>query len=63
MIIDQQTKPPNPDTPSQVSLFFEKAFAEHDQGMAAAIACVLLVIILILSGIQFALQKRWVHYE
>lgn len=63
MMIDQQTNPAYPDSRSLVSLFFEKAFVDHNQGMAAAIACVLLVIILILSGIQFALQKRWVHYE
>lgn len=48
---------------SLVSLFYQRGFLENDLGSAAAIACVLLVIILVLSAIQFRLQRRWVHYE
>ncbi|WP_230206458.1 carbohydrate ABC transporter permease [Microbacterium gorillae] len=46
-----------------VFLFYQKGFIQHDQGAAAAIAFVLLIIILILTVLQFSLQKKWVHYE
>lgn len=48
---------------SLVSLFYTRGFLQNDLGAAAAIACVLLVIILVLSAIQFRLQRKWVHYE
>jgi multiple sugar transport system permease protein len=34
----------------------------NDRGYAAAIVMVLLLIIGILTAVQFRLQKRWVHY-
>ncbi|MCW3844579.1 sugar ABC transporter permease [Micromonospora yasonensis] len=43
-------------------LFYQKAFVEHDLGFGAAIAFVLLGFILVMTFIQFRLQKRWVHY-
>lgn len=43
-------------------LFYQKAFVEHDLGFGAAIAFVLLALILVMTLIQFRLQKRWVHY-
>ncbi|MCW3816017.1 sugar ABC transporter permease [Micromonospora sp. DR5-3] len=43
-------------------LFYQKAFVEHDLGFGAAIAFVLLGFILVMTLIQFRLQKRWVHY-
>ncbi|MEV0993611.1 sugar ABC transporter permease [Nonomuraea sp. NPDC050202] len=46
-----------------VYLFFEKAFVHNQRGLAAAIAVLLLGLILVLTAIQFRLQKRWVHYE
>ena len=46
-----------------VSLFYETGFIRNQRGLAAAIALVLMVIILILTAIQFRLQRRWVHYE
>ncbi|HEY2555567.1 MAG TPA: sugar ABC transporter permease [Diaminobutyricibacter sp.] len=46
-----------------VSLFYEVGFIRNQRGVAAAIAIVLMVIILILTAIQFRLQRRWVHYE
>lgn len=45
-----------------VFLFFERAFVDNDKGYAAAIAFVLLLVILLLTVIQFRVQKRWVHY-
>ncbi|UBU16586.1 carbohydrate ABC transporter permease [Nonomuraea gerenzanensis] len=46
-----------------VYLFFEKAFVHNQRGLAAAIAVLLLGLILVLTAIQFRLQKKWVHYE
>ncbi|MEU6263604.1 carbohydrate ABC transporter permease [Saccharopolyspora shandongensis] len=43
-------------------LFYEKSFIEHDLGFGAAIAFVMLAFILVVTIIQFRLQKRWVHY-
>ncbi|GAA0929755.1 sugar ABC transporter permease [Nonomuraea longicatena] len=46
-----------------VYLFYEKGFVQNQRGMAAAIAVLLLGLILVLTAIQFRLQKKWVHYE
>ncbi|MGN9785277.1 carbohydrate ABC transporter permease [Nonomuraea sp. ZG12] len=46
-----------------VYLFFEKGFVQNQRGLAAAIAVLLLGLILVLTVIQFRLQKKWVHYE
>jgi multiple sugar transport system permease protein len=46
-----------------VYLFYEAAFVQFKQGYAAAIAIVLLVIIMIVTAIQFSLQKKWVVYD
>ncbi|MFC7392073.1 carbohydrate ABC transporter permease [Scopulibacillus cellulosilyticus] len=46
-----------------VYLFYHAAFVINDKGYGAAIAVVLLIIILIITAIQFKLQKKWVHYE
>ncbi|GAA1939236.1 carbohydrate ABC transporter permease [Kitasatospora viridis] len=43
-------------------LFFEKAFVEHDTGFGAAVAFVLVAFVVLVTVIQFRLQKRWVHY-
>jgi multiple sugar transport system permease protein len=45
-----------------VYLFYQKAFVQYDQGYAAAIAIVLLMIIMAATAIQFRLQRRWVFY-
>ncbi|MFI6390559.1 carbohydrate ABC transporter permease [Nonomuraea sp. NPDC050547] len=45
-----------------VYFFFEQGFVQNQRGYAAAIAVVLLGLILVLTAIQFRLQKRWVHY-
>ena len=45
-----------------VYLFYERGFVEHNGGYAAAIAFVLMIGILIFTGIQFRMQRRWVHY-
>lgn len=43
-------------------LFYQKAFVEHDLGFGAAVAFVLLAFILVMTILQFRLQRRWVHY-
>jgi len=57
-----KTNPALPQTRTVVYLFFQKAFIENDRGYAAALAFLLLLIIVAITGLQFRLQKRWVHY-
>ena len=45
-----------------VYLFYQRGFVENNGGYAAAIAFLLMVAILFLTGVQFRLQRRWVHY-
>ncbi|GAA3151756.1 carbohydrate ABC transporter permease [Nonomuraea roseoviolacea] len=54
--------PAREDTQTVVSLFFSRAFEEGAKGYAAAMAVVLMLITLVLTVIQFRVQKRWVHY-
>jgi multiple sugar transport system permease protein len=59
------TPPGNPgleSTQSVVYVFFQKAFVENNKGYAASIAVLLFLIIMVVTGVQFRLQKRWVHY-
>lgn len=56
------TNPATVETKTIVFLFYEKAFIDNDKGGAAALACVLLVVIMAATAAQFRLQKRWVHY-
>jgi multiple sugar transport system permease protein len=51
------------DTQTMVYLFFEEAFINNDKGYAAAIALFLFIIILMITILQFKLQKKWVHYD
>jgi len=50
-------------TNSIVKLFYQTAFQNANGGYAAAIVLVLLVIIGLLTALQFVLQRRWVHYD
>jgi len=58
-----RNNPAMPNTRTIVYLFYEAGFLDNERGYAAAIAFLLLVIILILTVVQFRLQKKWVHYE
>lgn len=42
---------------------YEKGFLYHKLGLASAEAVILLIIILIMTMIQFKMQDKWVHYE
>lgn len=55
----------NPALPSSTSLvyyFYEEGFVRNDKGYAAAIAVAILVVIGVITLIQFRLQRRWVFY-
>jgi multiple sugar transport system permease protein len=57
-----RSNPAFPNTETIVYLFYAKAFQTNDKGYGAAIAMVLLLIIVVLTAVQFRLQKRWVTY-
>lgn len=57
------TNPAMPHVQTIVYLFYKAGFLDNQRGAAAAIAFVLLAIILVLTIVQFRLQKKWVHYE
>ncbi|WP_083459648.1 carbohydrate ABC transporter permease [Jiangella muralis] len=50
------------DTKSLVYLFYDESFVLNNRGYGAAIAFVILLIVAIVTAIQFRLQRRWVHY-
>ncbi|QHF96393.1 sugar ABC transporter permease [Streptomyces sp. NHF165] len=56
------TNPAYAEGQTVVMLFFQKSFFDNQRGYGAAIVCVLFVLIMALTAIQFRLQKRWVHY-
>ncbi|MDR6905696.1 multiple sugar transport system permease protein [Agromyces sp. 3263] len=58
-----RNNPAMPNTRTIVYLFYEAGFLDNQRGYAAAIAFLLLLIILVLTVVQFRLQKKWVHYE
>ncbi|HTJ67121.1 MAG TPA: sugar ABC transporter permease [Actinospica sp.] len=56
------TNPALPQAQSVVYLFYQDSFLENNRGYGAAIALVLMLVIIAVTGLQFRLQKRWVHY-
>ncbi|THF83503.1 carbohydrate ABC transporter permease [Cohnella fermenti] len=52
-----------PSVRSLVYAYYQNSFVYYDQNYGAAIVDILLVINLILTGIQFAFQKKWVNYD
>ena len=54
---------PGDATRSVVLYIYEIAFRSFDMGYAAAVSMTLFAIILALTMIQFAISRRWVHYE
>ncbi|GAC1396975.1 MAG: sugar ABC transporter permease [Chloroflexota bacterium] len=57
----------NPGDPQQSLLFYEvylyTKFRVLDMGYACALAWILFVIIMVITGIQLYLSRRWVYYE
>ena len=58
----QVTNPALPQAESVVYLFYQDSFVENNRGYGAAIAFVLMLVIIAVTGLQFRLQRRWVHY-
>ena len=50
-------------TISMVYYLWQKTFAHFEIGYGSAISWIILVIILIVTVIQFVLQDRWVTYD
>ncbi len=50
-------------TQSIVMYFYRNAFDINDKGYASAVAMLLFVLIMIITVIQMAAQKKWVNYE
>ena len=50
-------------TISMVYYLWQKSFSHFEIGYGSAISWVILVIILVITLIQFRLQKRWVNYD
>lgn len=50
------------DLQTLVLLFYTQGFQVNDKGYAAAIGFTLLVVIALVTLLQFWLQRRWVHY-
>lgn len=46
-----------------VMYIFFKAFQDFQMGYAAALSWVLFTVVLALTGLQFLMARRWVHYE
>ena len=50
------------DTETVIYLFYRTAFIDNDKGLASAIVFSLMIIVMLLTALQFRLQRRWVHY-
>ncbi|NKC59283.1 sugar ABC transporter permease [Vagococcus fluvialis] len=57
-----ETNPALKSVQSLSYLFYRNAFVFNDKGYAAAISVVLLAITLLITVVNFRLQKKWVHY-
>lgn len=62
-ILIGDSNPIRSETQSMVSLFYREAFVSNDKGTGAAIAILLMLIIGMLTAVQFAVQKRWAHVD
>jgi multiple sugar transport system permease protein len=57
------SSPVIPQTETIIYLFYKTAFIDNNQGLASAIVVCLMIVIMLLTLIQFRLQRKWVHYE
>ena len=53
---------PGRSTKMLVTLIYELSFQQIKYGLASAVAMVLLVIVLVVTIIQFRGEKKWVNY-
>lgn len=63
MLHPRASNPAAPSARTMVVAFYEAGFLTNERGYAAAIGIVLFAIVLVLTLVQFRLQKRWVHYD
>ena len=42
---------------------YNRGFADSEMGYAAALAWIFFIVVIVFTGIQFWLQRHWVHYE
>jgi multiple sugar transport system permease protein len=56
------SSPVIPQTQSLVYLFYNESFVQNNRGYGAAIALVVLLLVGIVTIVQFRLQRRWVNY-
>lgn len=54
--------PAMPQSRSIVYLFYNEAFLQNDKGAGAAIAMFILLLVALVTVVQFWVQKKWVHY-
>lgn len=50
-------------TKTIVYYLYQNGFMYFHMGYASALAYILFVIIVVITLLQFSLQKHWVHYE
>lgn len=50
------------DSQSLVYLFYNESFVKNDKGYGATVAMLILVLVSIVTAIQFRFQRRWVNY-
>lgn len=63
LMLGSEANPVKPEVRSVVYTFYQFGFGRNQYGYAAAIGFALMVIVLLLTMVQFRLQKKWVHYE
>ncbi len=54
---------PGVSTQTMVMYLYQRGFQFFDLGSAASIATVLFLVIVLISGLQFVGQRKWVHYD
>jgi len=54
---------PGVSTETLVMYLYRTGFEQFNMGQAAAVAWFLFAIIMVVTALQFVLQKRWVHYD
>lgn len=63
IMINPDTNPIYKEAQTLVVYFYETGFINSNRGYAATISIVLLAIIMVITAIQFWLQRRWVNYD
>jgi multiple sugar transport system permease protein len=54
---------PGTSSTTVVQWLFNEGFNDYQMGYACAIAWILFMIVIVITGIQARMQRRWVHYE